>query len=140
MPSLLGFNIGVELGQMVIILMVFPILFILRRTRFYMPFLNFGSIGLAVIAMAWATERIFDYDTRVNDLVDPVMRWPRSAILIAVGYAIAIALWWFDSSRGRLVDTDPAATELAADETPVAPADRRLKPVSHVRRSTGGRR
>ena len=117
-PSLLGFNIGVELGQAAIILMVFPILFILRRTRIYMRFLNFGSIGLAVIAMAWATERIFDYDTRVNDLVDPVMRWPRSAILIAVGYAIAIALWWFDRSRGQLVDTGPAASEQAADEPP----------------------
>ena len=74
-----------------------------------MPFLYLGSIGLAVIAMAWATERIFDYDTRVNDLVDPVLRWPRSAMLVAVGYAIAIALWWFDRSRGQLVDTEPGS-------------------------------
>ena len=117
-PSLLGFNIGVEIGQSAIILMVFPILFILRRTRFYMPFLNLGSIGLAAVAMAWATERIFGYDTRVNDLVDPVLRWPRSAILVAVAHGIAIALWWFDRSRGRLVATVAEEPDLAVDEPP----------------------
>lgn len=117
-PSLLGFNIGVEIGQTVIILMVFPILFILRRTRFYMPFLKLGSVGLAAVAMAWATERIFGYNTRINDLVDPVLRWPRSAILVAVACGIATALWRFDSSRGRLVPMVDGESELAADDPP----------------------
>ena len=116
-PSLLGFNIGVELGQAAIILMVFPILFILRRTRLYLPILYGGSVLLAVIAMAWATERIFDYNTRVNDLVDPVLRWPRSAILVAAGYALATLIWYVDRSRGRLRPVlDP---EVETSEDPV---------------------
>ena len=112
-PSLLGFNIGVELGQSAIILMVFPILFILRRTRVYLPMMYAGSVALAVISMAWAAERIFDYDTRVNDLVDPVLRWPRSALLIAVGYAVATLIWAIDRHRNRLLPArDPAPTEV----------------------------
>ena len=79
-PSLLGFNIGVELGQAAIILMVFPMLFILRRTRYYLPVMYAGSVVLSLVALAWATERIFDYDTQVNELVDPILQWPRSAL------------------------------------------------------------
>ena len=91
-PSLLGFNIGVELGQAAIILMVFPILFILRRTNLYVPILNVSSIALAVIATAWAAERIFDYDTRVDRLVNPILRWPRSALLVIAGLVIAAGI------------------------------------------------
>ena len=114
-PSLLGFNIGVELGQAAIILMVFPILFILRRTRLYLPILYGGSVLLAVIAMAWATERIFDYDTRVNDLVDPVLRWPRSALLVAAGYAIATAIWYVERARDRLRPTSDVEATVSND-------------------------
>ena len=118
-PSLLGFNIGVELGQAAIILMIFPMLFILRRTRYYLPLMYAGSVALSLVALAWATERIFDYDTQVNELVDPILRWPRSALLVAAGYAIATALWWFDRSRRKLVPAeDPAKSEGPAGDPP----------------------
>ena len=114
--SLLGFNIGVELGQAAIILMVFPILFILRRTRAFVPMMKVGSVALALVALAWATERIFDYDTDVNALVDPVLRWPRSAWLVAVGLVAAVALYAYDRSRGALrpvaVTTESTPAEL----------------------------
>ena len=100
--SLLGFNIGVELGQAAIILMVFPILYLLRRTRPFVPLMYISSVVLAVVALAWATERIFEYDTDVNALVDPVLRWPRSGLLIIIGLLGAAALYAFDRSRGAL--------------------------------------
>ena len=103
--SLLGFNLGVELGQAAIIVMVFPLLFIVRRTRYYVPLMYAGSIVLAIVALAWATERIFDYDLDVNALVDPVLRWPRSLILVIIGYAIATGLWWTERQAGRLLPT-----------------------------------
>ncbi len=97
--------------------MVFPMLFILRRTRYYLGILYAGSVVLALVALAWATERIFDYDTQVNELVDPILQWPRSAVLVAAGYVIAAALWWFDRSRGRLAPVyDPEVLDL--DEPP----------------------
>ena len=116
--SLLGFNIGVELGQAAIILMVFPMLFILRRTRYYLGILYGGSVVLALVAPVWATERIFDYDTQVNELVDPILQWPRSAGLVAVGYVVATALWWFDRSRGRLAPVEDPEVVLDLDEPP----------------------
>ena len=62
MPSLttllVCFNIGVELGQLVIVAAVFPILFLLRKTSFYKPVVLIGgSVVLIVIAGYWFVER-----------------------------------------------------------------------------------
>ncbi len=121
--SLLGFNIGVEIGQAAIILMIFPILFLMRRTRAFVPLMNIGSVVLALVALAWATERIFDYDTDVNALVDPVLRWPRSALVLLAVLACAAGLYAYDRSRGALrpvvaaeSDDPPAAADDRADE------------------------
>lgn len=105
LTSLFGFNIGVELGQSAIILMVFPMLYIVRRTRWYLPFMYAGSVILAIVALAWATERIFDYDLAVNRIVDPLLRWPRSAWVVAAGYAVATIVWAVERSKGRLLPT-----------------------------------
>lgn len=100
--SLLGFNIGVEIGQVLIILMVFPILFLMRRTRIFVPAMYAGSVVLALVSLAWASERIFDYDTNVNALVDPIFRWPRAALLLLGIFAIAAAIYLFDRSQNAL--------------------------------------
>lgn len=100
--SLLGFNIGVEIGQVAIILMVFPILYLLRRTRAFLAIMYFSSIVLALVALAWASERIFDYDTDINSIVDPVLRWPRSGLIVIVALIASAALYAYDRSRGAL--------------------------------------
>jgi hypothetical protein len=56
--SLLGFNLGVELGQVAIIAVVFPLLYALRTTRFYLPAMRYGSALLIAIALFWFVERI----------------------------------------------------------------------------------
>lgn len=57
---LIGFNVGVELGQMAIVAAVFPIMYFLRKTSFYKPvFLVGGSIVLIAIASYWFVERAF---------------------------------------------------------------------------------
>jgi len=60
--SLFGFNVGVEIGQLLIICMVFPVLYLLRKTKLYPQILLFGSIGLILIAIYWTIERLFDVD------------------------------------------------------------------------------
>lgn len=57
--SLLGFNLGVELGQLLIIAIIFPILYILRKTALYAYILNFGSVLLIFISLFWFIERAF---------------------------------------------------------------------------------
>lgn len=57
----IGFNVGVELGQVAIVAVLFPILFLLRKTRFYEPVILKGlSVVLALIAAWWFIQRAFD--------------------------------------------------------------------------------
>ncbi len=57
----INFNIGVELGQIAIVAVIFPILFFLRKTAFYEPVILKGvSVVLALIAAWWFIQRAFD--------------------------------------------------------------------------------
>lgn len=58
--AVVGFNIGVELGQIVIVAFLFPALYLLRRSDIYMPLvLRGGSVVLIVISSAWFVQRAF---------------------------------------------------------------------------------
>lgn len=66
LQSLVGFNIGVELGQILIVAIVFPILLLLSRSRHYVRYvLQGGSIILIVIAVYWFGERAFVFVGRL---------------------------------------------------------------------------
>jgi hypothetical protein len=59
--SLLGFNLGVELGQLAIVALFLPLAWQLRRSRFYQRGLLVGGSALiAVLAGVWLVERAFD--------------------------------------------------------------------------------
>lgn len=60
--SLLGFNVGVEIGQVLIICFAFPILFLIKGTKLYRLLLIYGSVVLIFIAFYWFIERAFDID------------------------------------------------------------------------------
>jgi len=61
-PSLLGFNLGVELGQLAIICAVFPLLYLLRRWKNYdLVVLKIGSFGLIGISSLWFLKRAFGW-------------------------------------------------------------------------------
>lgn len=58
--SLLAFNIGVELGQLAIVAVAFPIAFLIRKTELYHYFILMGgSLIVAILAAIWMYERIF---------------------------------------------------------------------------------
>lgn len=59
--ALVGFNLGVELGQLVIVAAFLPTAFALRSTWFYRSLvMTGGSLIVAGIALTWLTERAFD--------------------------------------------------------------------------------
>lgn len=59
--SLFGFNLGIELGQITIIAIVFLILYLLSKQKFYSQFLpKIIAICLIIISMYWFIERAFD--------------------------------------------------------------------------------
>lgn len=59
--ALVGFNLGVEAGQLAIVAVVLPVAFALRRTLLYRRVVLFGgSIAIAIVAGIWLAERAFD--------------------------------------------------------------------------------
>ena len=58
---LVGFNLGVEIGQLAIVVALLPLLFFLRKSLFYQKFIMIGfSFATAIIATLWAIERAFN--------------------------------------------------------------------------------
>ena len=57
--ALLGFNVGVELGQAAIVLVAIPLLYAIRRTFAYQALLWGGSGAVACIAAIWSYQRCF---------------------------------------------------------------------------------
>jgi hypothetical protein len=59
--SLVGFNVGVELGQLAIVAVFLPLAYGLRRGLFYRRVvMTGGSVCIALIALVWLAERAFD--------------------------------------------------------------------------------
>ena len=65
--SLLGFNIGVEVGQLVIIAVIFPVLYFFRKHKFYPQLLVYMSVLLIIISLYWCVERVFDINLLLDD-------------------------------------------------------------------------
>lgn len=57
---LLGFNVGVEVGQIAIVAALFPLIYLLRNKKVYQPvILKGGTILIALVASYWFVERAF---------------------------------------------------------------------------------
>ncbi|MEO5574184.1 MAG: HupE/UreJ family protein [Gammaproteobacteria bacterium] len=60
--ALVGFNVGVEIGQLAIVAVFLPLAFGLRRSWFYQRIvLVLGSAIIALVALTWMLERIFNF-------------------------------------------------------------------------------
>jgi hypothetical protein len=109
--SLLGRNIGIELGQVAVILLAFPTLYLLRRTTLYRPVFVGGSVLLAVVSVGWMIERVFEVDLGINGAVEPVLEFPRVVVYVAIITALAFAWFLRERKADRLLDVHqhPAA-------------------------------
>lgn len=59
--ALVGFNLGVELGQLAIVAAFLPTIYVLRQTWFYKRVILLGgSVLIAILASIWFAERAFD--------------------------------------------------------------------------------
>jgi multisubunit Na+/H+ antiporter MnhG subunit len=59
--SLFAFNLGVEIGQVVIVALLFPLLFALRRLPIYRQLaLPVAAAAMILVSMGWVVERAFD--------------------------------------------------------------------------------
>lgn len=59
--ALVGFNLGVEAGQLAIVACFLPLAFLVRATSFYRRgIMTGGSLLIALVALVWMVERVFD--------------------------------------------------------------------------------
>jgi hypothetical protein len=76
--SVFGFNVGVEIGQVAILVVIFPILYALRRQSYYNGLMKLGSCGLIAIALVWFGERAFGFNFPMIDTLLFIPRWVAS--------------------------------------------------------------
>jgi hypothetical protein len=114
--SLLGRNVGIEIAQLIIIAITFPTLFLLRRTRVYMPLFVVSSIVLAVVSSIWIVERVFERDLGINRFVDAALEWPRALWVMVVVTALAAVYQGVERRAGRLLPVGERDTDASPDD------------------------
>jgi hypothetical protein len=68
--SVFAFNLGVELGQLLIVAVVFPVLFLIRRLAVYRKgLLPLAAVGLILVSGVWVIERAFGVDIPMRELL-----------------------------------------------------------------------
>ena len=73
--SLLAFNLGVEIGQVAIVVVLVPLLFFVRRLTLYRRVaLPVAAVGMILVAGVWVTERAFDVDIPMRELLPPAVQ------------------------------------------------------------------
>ena len=70
--SVLGFNLGIEAFQLLVILAAMPWLVLLARSRVYGPFRIAGAALTGIAAAAWFAERAFGWVNPIAPLVESV--------------------------------------------------------------------
>ena len=91
--TLVGFNLGIEAVQLVVVAVAAPLLFTLARTPAYTPVRLVGAMLAGVAASAWAAERALGWE---NPLTPWVEGAARDAVWLVVGLAavaLAAAAW-----------------------------------------------
>ncbi len=103
--SLIGRNLGIEIGQAVVVLVSFTGLFLLRRTRYYQPLFLAASVALAAISLGWMYERVLEADLGINGFVEPFFEFPRILIPVVLGTVAAGGIERIERKAGRLLPT-----------------------------------
>jgi hypothetical protein len=68
--SLIAFNVGVEIGQIAIVMLIFPALYMIRSIWLYPRVaVQAGALALIAISTYWVLERGLQYDVPIGRLV-----------------------------------------------------------------------
>lgn len=90
--SILGFNIGIELMQLAVILITVPWLMVLSRTSYYQGVRIGGAVLSAIAALAWITERASERVNPVSGLMQRVAPYAPWLIVALAVFAMGCFL------------------------------------------------
>ncbi len=71
--SILGFNLGIEMVQMAVILSVLPLLLLIAPTRWYPAIRTGGALFAGFAALAWIEERVTAQPNGIGDAIDALL-------------------------------------------------------------------
>jgi hypothetical protein len=94
--SILGFNLGIELIQLAVVLAVLPSLVVLARLPSYFWLRSGGALLAAVASLAWIVERATGQPNPIAEGIDSALGrapWLLAALSLAALFC-AIRLWW----------------------------------------------
>jgi hypothetical protein len=73
--SLFGFNLGVEIGQVAIVAVLFPVLFLVRQMALYRAVaLPAAAVLMILVSSAWVVERAMGLNVPLTKLVRPMVQ------------------------------------------------------------------
>ena len=114
--SVLGFNLGIEAVQLLVILAAMPWLVLLARSRVYGPFRIAGASLIGIAAAAWFAERALGLANPVAPVVEGVafhVFWLLAGLSLLTG---AVTLAGVEASRTR--DRHPVGRDKKSDPAP----------------------
>jgi HupE / UreJ protein len=97
--SILGFNIGIELMQLLVILLTIPWLILLSRTTFYTIFRVGGAILAGIAAIAWIIERISQKSNLITSFIEKATNY---SLWMLLGLICISLFVYFLEKRRRL--------------------------------------
>ena len=89
--SILGFNLGIELVQLIVVAATTPALVMLAQTRLYPPFRATGALFAGIAALAWIVERVGGVENPVGRVIDAGLgRAPWLLLALTLGAGVAL--------------------------------------------------
>jgi hypothetical protein len=90
--SILGFNLGIETMQLIVVAAILPSLVILSRTPAYTVLRFSGALFAGFASLGWIAERLLGVHTFVDAVVDGVAH--RGAWIATALVVISVVSWW----------------------------------------------
>ncbi len=105
--GILGFNLGIEAMQLVVVAATMPSLILLSRTRGYTVVRICSALFAGIASEGWIAERLLNVSNPVDAVVDGIAR---HAVWIAILLLlIGLASWTFRNPVDRAVGTSEAS-------------------------------
>jgi hypothetical protein len=104
--SVLGFNLGIEAFQLVVVLATMPCLIVLARSRIYGPVRVAGAVLTGIASFAWFAERALGWGNLVGPFVEGVASHAfglLAGLVVLTCAATAAEYRMNPSSGGRLI-------------------------------------
>ncbi|HWC16042.1 MAG TPA: HupE/UreJ family protein [Terriglobales bacterium] len=95
--SILGFNLGIETMQIVVVATTMPSLILLSRTRTYPVMRIIGALIAGFASVGWIAERLLNVHTKVDSVVDSVAHhalWIAGVLLPIIVISSYLAAFW----------------------------------------------